>query len=114
MKHILLTLMLIVPFVIQAQSVKFKVDEDKDLPLAGVTVSEDGTHNETITDGNGEALMTMNTSESAITFSFLGPQIKCVLTEGTDYVYLNLKKRQLIFYKDNKRIKKIKPKFHGY
>ncbi len=97
----------------QTNSVKFKIEEDVGIPLPGATIREEGSKNVTTTGLDGEAELKITASGQTIVVGFMGPQIQFPLYKGTDSVYLNLNKRKLIFYKEGKKIKKIKPTFDG-
>lgn len=94
--------------------VKFKIEESKNNPLPGVSIYKKGTSNATTTNFEGEAFLELHNKNQTIVLSFLGPQISFNLMENIDFIHLNIEKRRLTFYRNGKKIKKIKPKFDSF
>lgn len=97
----------------EVEIIKFKVEESKNNPLPGVSIYEKGTSNGTTTNFDGEAFLELQIKNQTIVLSFLGPQISFNLINNIDFIQLNIEKRRLTFYRNGKKIKRIKPKFDG-
>ncbi|UPQ80675.1 carboxypeptidase-like regulatory domain-containing protein [Flavobacterium azooxidireducens] len=97
----------------EVEIIKFKVEESKNNPLPGVSIYEKGTSNGTTTNFDGEAFLELHNKNQTIVLSFLGPQISFNLINNIDFIQLNIEKRRLTFYRNGKKIKRIKPKFDG-
>lgn len=97
----------------EIEIIKFKVEESKNNPLPGVSIYEKGTSNGTTTNFDGEALLELYNKNQTVILSFLGPQISFNLINNIDLIHLNIEKRRLTFYRNGKKVKRIKPKFDG-
>jgi TonB-dependent starch-binding outer membrane protein SusC len=97
----------------EIEIIKFKVEKSKNNPLPGVSIYEKGTSNGTTTNFDGEALLELYNKNQTVILSFLGPQISFNLINNIDLIHLNIEKRRLTFYRNGKKVKRIKPKFDG-
>ncbi|RXR33497.1 hypothetical protein EQG68_04515 [Flavobacterium piscinae] len=95
------------------ETIKFKVEESKNNPLPGTSIYEKETTNVTTTNFEGEAFLELKNTNQTIILSFIGPQISFNLIDNIDFIHLNIKKRRLTFYRNGKKVKRIKPKFDG-
>ena len=95
-------------------TIKFKVEEIKNNPFPGVSISVKGTLIETTTDFDGEAFLELENNNQIIILSFVGPQISFKLRKDIDFVYVDIASRHVTFYKNGKKIKKKKVSLNGY
>jgi hypothetical protein len=94
--------------------IKFKVEEIKNNPFPGVSISVKGTLIETTTDFDGEAFLELDNFNQIIILSFLGPQYSFKLIKDIDLVYIDIVSRRVTYYKNGKKIKRKKLKSDGY
>ena len=118
-KIISLLLILLSPFRAICQekkleTIKLKVEELKNNPLPGVSISVKGTLIETTTDFDGEAFLELDNFNQIIILSFLGPQFSFKLIKDIDFVYIDIVSRRVTYYKNGKKIKQKKLKSDGY
>ncbi len=97
----------------EIEIIKFKVEESKNNPFPGVSIYEKETSIGTTTNFDGEAFLELHNKNQTIVLSFLGPQISFNLINNIDLIHLNIEKRRLTFYRNGKKVKRIKPKFDG-
>lgn len=115
-KIIYLLLILLFPFRAICQekkleTIKFKVEEIKNNPFPGVSIYIKGTSIGTSTDLEGEASLKLENNNQTIVVSYIGPYISFKLINDIDFVYLNIEKKLVIYYKKGKKVKRQKLKF---
>jgi len=92
-------------------TIKFKIEESKNKPFPGVTILIKGTSIGTSTDLEGEASLELENNNQTIVVSYIGPYISFKLINNIDFVYLNIEKKLVIYYKKGKKVKRQKLKF---
>jgi iron complex outermembrane receptor protein len=88
MKHLFLSILLVLSVGIYAQSKKSiggKISDESGMPLAGATIFEKGSaNNATISDFNGEFILTVNNEAKELIILFLGYETKTVQITGNN------------------------------
>jgi iron complex outermembrane receptor protein len=96
------------------ETIKFKVEESKNKPFPGVTILIKGTSIGTSTDLEGEASLELENNNQTIVVSYIGPYISFKLINNIDFVYLNIEKKLVIYYKKGKKVKRQKIKLQNF
>jgi hypothetical protein len=100
----------------ESKKIDFEVYESEKNPLPGVTIIIKNS-NPTIgtqTDFNGKATLNLIDFDVDVELSYLGPYTKFKLIDNIDCVKVYIDKRRVVFYSNNKVVKKIKYKKNGY
>lgn len=114
------TLILIFIFInsfsqVKSKTVDFEVYYEKDYPIAGGNIVQRDTKyiNETITDFNGKAQLIVADFNSEFELSYTGPHIRFKIPEKTEKIIINIDKRRIKYYKNNRIFKRKKIKLLG-
>ena len=99
-----------------SKTVYFEVYYEKDYSVAGGNIVQRDTKNinETTTDFNGKAELIVTDFNSEFELSHTGPHILFKIPEKTEKIIINIKKRRIEYYKNNRIFKRKKIKLHGY
>jgi len=118
MKFKIISLLLILLFPFRAicqekklETIKFKVEESKNKPFPGVQIYIKDTFIGTGADIEGEASLELENTNQTIVVYYMGPYISFKLINNIDFVYLNIEKKLVIYYKKGKKVKRQKLKF---
>ncbi len=123
MRKIKLILTLIIIFIsinsfsqAKSKTVYFEVYYEKDYPIAGGNIVERETKkiNETTTDFNGKAQLIVTDFNSEFELSYTGPHVRFKIPKKTEKIMINIEKRKIEYYKNNKIFKRKKIKLIGY
>ena len=123
MRKIKLILTLIIIFIsinsfsqAKSKTVYFEVYYEKDYPIAGGNIVERETKkiNETTTDFNGKAQLIVTDFNSEFELSYTGPHVRFKKHKKTEKIMINIEKRKIEYYKNNKIFKRKKIKLIGY
>jgi hypothetical protein len=97
-------------------TVRFKIVELDKEPLRGATlyVKNSNPPYGTVSDFNGNAVLTLKNKKNTIELSFLGPYVAFEINQPTDSIFINLENKKVVYYLVNKKIKKKKLKIKGY
>ena len=123
MRKIKLILTLIIIFIsinsfsqAKSKTVYFEVYYEKDYPIAGGNIVERETKkiNETTTDFNGKAQLIVTDFNSEFELSYNGPHVRIQNPKKTEKIMINIEKRKIEYYKNNKIFKRKKIKLIGY
>jgi hypothetical protein len=93
------------------ETIKFKVEESKNKPFPGVQILIKDTFIGTGANLEGEASLEFENTNQTIVVSYIGPYISFKLINNIDFVYLNIEKKLVIYYKKGKKVKRQKLKF---
>ncbi|HTO36508.1 MAG TPA: hypothetical protein VLZ72_09725 [Flavobacterium sp.] len=90
----------------ESNIIRFEVFAEKNDPLPGVSIIEEGTENKTQTDFEGKAELKVSDLRNKIIFSFFN-RLEIDLIEKADLVKVFLfKKSKIEYYKNGKLIQK--------
>ncbi|MCX6332759.1 MAG: hypothetical protein NT092_00460 [Bacteroidia bacterium] len=94
----------------KAENIKFRVQICNNNPLSGarILIKDSDPLIGTTTDMNGEAELIVRSDYTICVIDPVGPYIEFKLFRPADSVFLDVKAKKVIFYNNNKRIKKIK------
>ena len=89
---------------------------EKDYPIAGGNIVEREAKkiNETTTDFNGKAQLIVADFNSEFELSYTGPHVRFKIPKKTEKIMINIEKRKIEYYKNNKIFKRKKIKLIGY
>ncbi len=120
MKNIFILIFLSISLICLGQTetkkIDFEIYESENNPLPGVTIIIKNSNPtiETQTDFNGKATLNLIDFDVDVELSYLGPYTKFKLIDNIDCVKVYIDKRRVVFYSNNKVVKKIKYKKNGY
>ena len=95
----------------KSEIIKFKVMFDNKEPMktANIIVKNSNPATGTTTNLNGYAELNIKNKNQTIAISIIGPSLSFKLINHVDSVFINLKKRKIIFFNKGRRVKKVKP-----
>ena len=95
---------------------EFEIFAEENNPMPGANVSVKNSYPivETQTDFNGKAKLNLEDLNVEIRLSILGPNITFKLFKNVDFVKVDIKKKNVEYYSENRILKKRKLKFSGY
>ena len=123
MRKIKLILTLIIIFIsinsfsqAKSKTVYFEVYYEKDYPIAGGNIVERETKkiNETTTDFNGKAQLIVTDFNSEFELSYTGPHVRFKIPEKTEKIIINIDKRRIDYYHNDKIFKRKRVKLKGF
>jgi len=96
--------------------VEFEIFAEENDPMPGANVSVKNSYPivETQTDFNGKAKLNLEDLNVEIRLSILGPNITFKLFKNVDFVKVDIKKKKVEYYSENRILKKRKLKISGY
>jgi|GEM_PF-1067359 len=96
--------------------VEFEIFAEENNPMPGANVSVKNSYPivETQTDFNGKAKLNLEDLNVEIRLSILGPNITFKLFKNVDFVKVDIKKKKVEYYSENRILKKRKLKISGY
>ena len=96
--------------------VEFEIFAEENNPMPGANVSVKNSYPivETQTDFNGKAKLNLEDLNVEIRLSILGPNITFKLFKNVDFVKVDIKKKNVEYYSENRILKKRKLKISGY
>lgn len=86
----LLTVLMLLSFSINAQTITGKVTEDNGEPIVGVNIVEKGTSNGTITDMDGNFSLVVESEQAILLFSSIGFQVQEIPIAGKTQIDITL------------------------
>ena len=100
----------------KSKTVYFEVYYEKDYPLAGGNIVEkkEGNLNETITDFNGNAQLIVTNFNSEFELSYTGPHVIFKIPEKTDKIKINIDRRRIEYYNNDKIFKRKRVKLKRF
>lgn len=100
----------------KSKNIYFEVYFEKDYPLAGGNIVEREAKkiNETTTDFNGKAELIVTDFNSEFELSFTGPYVRFKIPEKTEKLIINIEKRKINYYYNEKIFKRKRIKLSGF
>ena len=100
----------------KSKNIYFEVYFEKDYPLAGGNLVEREAKkiNETTTDFNGKAELIVTDFNSEFELSFTGPHVRFKIPEKTEKIIINIEKRKINYYYNEKIFKRKRIKLRGF
>ena len=100
----------------KSKNIYFEVYFEKDYPLAGGNIVEREAKkiNETTTDFNGKAQLIVTDFNSEFELSFTGPHVRFKIPEKTEKIIINIEKRKINYYYNEKIFKRKRIKLRGF
>ena len=100
----------------ESKKIDFEVyeSEKKPFPAVMIIIKNSNPAIGTQTDFNGKATLNLIDFDVDVELSYLGPYTKFKLIDNIDCVKVYIDKRRVVFYSNNKVVKKIKYKKNGY
>ena len=101
---------------LKSKTIYFEIYYEKDYPIAGGNIVEREAKkiNETTTDFNGKAQLIVTDFNSEFELSYTGPHVRFKIPKKTEKIMINIEKRKIEYYKNNKIFKRKKIKLIGY
>ncbi len=101
---------------ISSKSINFEVYYEKDYPLAGGNLVEKNLNilNGTTTDFNGKDNLIISNYNSEFELTFTGPIVRFKIPEKTEKIIINIDKRRIEYYHNDKIFKRKRLKFKGF
>ena len=100
----------------KSKTVYFEVYYEKDYPIAGGNIVQKDLNyiNETTTDFNGKAKLIVTNFNSEFELSFTGPYVRFKIPEKTEKIIINIDKRRIEYYHNDKIFKRKRVKLKGF
>jgi hypothetical protein len=101
---------------LKSKTIYFEIYYEKDYPIAGANIVEREAKkiNETTTDFNGKAQLIVNNFNSEFELSFTGPHVRFKIPEKTEKIIINIDKRRIEYYHNDKIFKHKRIKLIGF
>ncbi|MBP9849171.1 MAG: hypothetical protein RSE15_11960 [Flavobacterium sp.] len=101
---------------LKSKTIYFEIYYEKDYPIAGANIVEREAKkiNETTTDFDGKAQLIVTNFNSEFELSFTGPHVRFKIPEKTEKIIINIDKRRIEYYHNDKIFKRKRVKLKGF
>ncbi|MEL1248869.1 hypothetical protein [Flavobacterium helocola] len=101
---------------LKSKTIYFEIYYEKDYPIAGGNIVEREAKkiNETTTDFNGKAQLILADFNSEFELSFTGPHVRFKIPKKTQKIIINIDKKRIEYYNNDKIFKRKRIKLIGF
>lgn len=101
---------------LKSKTIYFEIYYEKDYPIAGANIVEREAKkiNETTTDFDGKAQLIVTNFNSEFELSFTGPHVRFKIPEKTEKIIINIDKRRIEYYHNDKIFKRKRVMLKGF